>query len=327
MRSGGTSGAVAVAALAGAFADSTRGVPAPQARANVTATTKAAKDANLRWQRPGPISCRLEPKVLRMNLSQRLLVTALLAATGCTHTTVRAVLPNPNEPAHGVTVSGQGEAKAAPNIAKANLGVEVRAETAEQATADVNARMAAVIAALKQAGVADKDLRTSNLSIGFEQEQQPPVVVMPAPAARGKAAEAAPQPAPEASTIRGHYRATNMVEATIRDMNAIGRLLKLATDAGANNVWGIQFEIEDPQPIRAQARAQAIERAKQNAADLARLSGVKLGKLIAINESDGGGYQPMMKSVANEMRQAADAPVEKGEITVNHQVQLLFALE
>jgi uncharacterized protein YggE len=118
-----------------------------------------------------------------------------------------------------------------------------------------------------------------------------------------------------------------MVEATIRDMSAIGRLLKLATDAGANNVWGIQFEIEDPQPLRGQARAQAFERAKQNAQELARLSGVKLGKLVSVSESDGGGYQPMMKSVANEMRQAADAPVEKGEITVNHQVQLLFALE
>jgi uncharacterized protein len=249
-----------------------------------------------------------------MTVSKLPLSIALLAAAGCSHTTVRPVMPNPNEPAHGITVSGQGEAKAAPDIARANMGVEVRAETAEQATADVNGRMAAVIAALKQAGVADKDLRTSNLSIGFEQDPQPPVVVMP-------------QPAPEASAIRGHYRATNMVEATIRDMNAIGRLLKLATDAGANNVWGIQFEIEDPQALRAQARAQAIERAKQNAQELARLTGVKLGKLVSISESDGGGYQPMMKSVANEMRQAADAPVEKGEITVNHQVQLLYSLE
>ncbi|HMI90174.1 MAG TPA: SIMPL domain-containing protein, partial [Polyangiales bacterium] len=231
-----------------------------------------------------------------MTVSKLLLSTALLAAAGCSHTTVRAVMPNPNEPAHGITVSGQGEAKGVPDIARANMGVEVRAETAEQATADVNGRMAAVIAALKQAGVADKDLRTSNLSIGFEQDPQPPVVVMPQPApARGKvAAEAAPQPAPESSAIRGHYRATNMVEATIRDMSSIGRVLKLATDAGANNVWGIQFEIEDPQPLRAQARTQAIERAKQNAQELARLSGVKLGKLVSISESDGGGYQPMM---------------------------------
>src|SRR5262245_61289308 len=122
----------------------------------------------------------------------------LLIATGCSHTTVRAVMPNPNQMATGLSVSGQGEAKGAPDIAKANLGVEVRAQTAEQATADINARMSAVIAALKQAGIADKDLRTNNLSIGFEQEQPPPVVVVPAPVERGKAAatataEAAPQ--------------------------------------------------------------------------------------------------------------------------------------
>jgi uncharacterized protein len=268
-----------------------------------------------------------------MTLSQPLLFLTLAAASsaaGCTHTTVRAVLPNPNEPAHGIQVSGQGEAKAAPDLARANLGVEVRAETAEQATAEVNQRMAAVIAALKQAGVADKDLRTSNLSIGFEQEPQPPVIVMPAPApARGRAAtEAAPQPAPDAGNIKGHYRATNMVEATLRDMNAIGRLIKLATDAGANNVWGITFDIEDPQALRAQARGQAIERAKQNAQALAKLSGVKLGKLISISENDGGGYQPMMKSMAREAAaNQMDAPVEKGEITLNHQVQLLYALD
>ena len=257
-----------------------------------------------------------------------LVCAALLATAGCTHTTVRAVLPNPNEPAHGIAVSGQGEAKAAPDIARANLGVEVRSETAEQATAEVNQRMTAVIAALKQAGVADKDLRTSNLSIGFEQEPQPPVVVMPTPApTRGKVAEAAPQPAPQPTEIRGHYRATNMVEATIRDMNAIGRLLKLATDSGANNVWGISFEIEDPQALRAQARGKAIERAKQNAQELAKLTGVKLGKLVSISESDGGGYMPMMKAMERDAANQMQAPVEKGEITISHQVQLLFALD
>ena len=262
-------------------------------------------------------------------LRTRLICFALLTFTGCTHETiVHAVLPNPNEPAHGISVSGQGEAKAAPDIARANLGVEVRAETAEQATADVNQRMAAVIAALKQAGVADKDLRTSNLSIGFEQDPQPPVVVMPAPpATRGKVApDAAPQPAPEAAQVRGHYRATNMVEATIRDMNAIGRVLKAANDAGANNVWGISFEIEDPLALRVQARTQAIQRAQQSAQELARLTSVKLGKLLSISESDGGGYAPMMKSMAADGR-GADVPVEKGEITITHQVQLLYDFE
>lgn len=268
-----------------------------------------------------------------MNVSTRLLCAALLAAAGCSHTTVRAVLPNPNEPAQGISVSGQGEAKAAPDIARVNLGVEVRSPTSEQATAEVNQRMAAVIAALKAAGVADKDLRTNNLSIGFEQDPPQPVVVMPAPEApaRGKvaaSAQPAPQPAPEAAPIRGHYRATNMVEATVRDTNAVGRLIKIATDAGANNVWGISFDLQDPQALRAQARNQAFERAKQNAHELARLSGVKLGKLRAISESDGGGYMPMMKSMARDAaNQMEAAPVEKGEITLNHQVQLLYAVE
>jgi uncharacterized protein YggE len=259
-----------------------------------------------------------------MRLSNCALLLSLIA-TGCSHTTVRAVLPNPNQMPNGLSVSGQGEAKGAPDLARANLGVEVRAQTAEQATADINARMSAVIAALKQAGIADKDLRTNNLSIGFEQEHQPPVVVMPAPVERGKAAATATAEAAPA-TPRGFYRATNMVEATIRNLNAVGQIVKIATDAGANNIWGITFELEDPQPLRGKARAQAIERAKVNAQELARLTGVKLGKVISVSESDGGGgYMPMKASFA-ESRQA-NAPIEQGEITVTQQVQLLFEIE
>ena len=85
-----------------------------------------------------------------MTLSQRLLFASLLACApygaGCTHTTVRAVLPNPHEPAHGINVSGQGEAKAAHDLARASLGVEVRAETAEQATEVVMGEYARLVA-------------------------------------------------------------------------------------------------------------------------------------------------------------------------------------
>jgi uncharacterized protein YggE len=254
----------------------------------------------------------------------------MVLGAGCAHHSHHGPSGNPNMQT-GISVSGSGEAKAKPDIARANLGVEVRAATVEQATAEANARMAAVMNALKLAGVADKDLRTHNYSINFEHEPTPPVPVpVPAPApartTKDKAVEESAAVAAPAAGPRGFYRVSNMVEATIRDLTKVGQILARATEAGANNVWGISFEIDDPYALRAQARSQAMERAKQSAGDLARLAGVRLGKVVALSENEGGGYMPMMKSMRGgaEMANAQDVPVEQGEITISHQVQITY---
>jgi uncharacterized protein YggE len=257
----------------------------------------------------------------------------MVLGTGCAHHGHHQSAGNPNMQT-GISVSGSGEAKAKPDVARANLGVEVRAATVEEATAEANTRMAAVMSALKQTGVADKDLRTHNYSINFEQEPTPPVPMpVPAPAPARTKDKSAPESAPASAPIaapaagpRGFYRVSNMVEVTIRDLTKVGQVLARATEAGSNNVWGISFEIDDPYALRAQARAQAMERAKLSAGDLARLAGVKLGKVVALSENEGGGYMPMMKSMRGgaEMSVANDVPVEQGEITITHQVQITY---
>ena len=117
------------------------------------------------------------------------------------------------------------------------------------------------------------------------------------------------------------------VEVTVRDVSKVGAVLKAATDAGANNVWGVPFEIADPHALRAKAREQAIARAKQNAQELARLAGVQLGAIVAVSESDSGMPMPMMKAMRAEAAQSADVPIEQGEIAVTMNVQLFYALQ
>src|SRR5687768_7649951 len=96
------------------------------------------------------------------------LCASLLLLAGCAHhATIEARVPNPGEAPHGISVSGQGDAKAAPDIARANLGVDVRGASVEQATNEANTRMAAITQALKQSGIADKDMRTHGFSIYF----------------------------------------------------------------------------------------------------------------------------------------------------------------
>jgi len=240
----------------------------------------------------------------------------------------RAQLPYPP----GVTVVGVGKASAAPDIARTSIGVEVRAVGAEQATGDATTRMNAVIQAIKQAGIPDKDLRTHNLSISFEQDPTPPQPIPAAPvkpaAAQGRVAAA---PAPEASAQpRGFFRVSNMVEVTIRDLNAVGRVLKAATDAGANSAWGITFELENETALTSTARTQAVTNAKQAAEQLASLTGVKLGRILAIEENPETGYNPQGGGGMMAYRAAANdsaLPIERGEITQTYTVQLTYATQ
>ena len=101
------------------------------------------------------------------------LLLATSTLTGCAPQTIHVAAPGMN--ADGLRVSGQGEVRGAPDIARATLGVEVRAGTSEEATRQVAERMNVVIAALKSNGVAEKDIRTEQVSIYFEQEMRPPV--------------------------------------------------------------------------------------------------------------------------------------------------------
>ena len=109
------------------------------------------------------------------------LAAVSLGALGCAHGHSH---PGPRAGAgghRGVSVVGIGEVRAKPDIARAQVGVEVRAAQLEHATKQAEERMAAVVGALKAAGVADSDLRTQSLSVNFERDYQPPPPPVPMP--------------------------------------------------------------------------------------------------------------------------------------------------
>lgn len=235
-------------------------------------------------------------------------------------TIVQSALPQ------GISVSGHGEARGQPDIARVTLGVETRSASADEATTSASQQMTGVINALQQKGVAPADIRTQNFSVNFEQQPEP--YPPPPPASVGRAApdqkpgaEAAP------SLPRGFYRVNNTVIVTVRNTSELGALLGAATAAGANTVWGIQFEIEDPSKLEEQARAEAMKRARQRAEQLAALAGVKLGRMISAGESGGGG--PVMREGYGYSMKAAqmDVPVQSGELTVSQDVQVVYAIE
>jgi uncharacterized protein YggE len=269
-------------------------------------------------------------------------VGLLAVSTGaaCTpQTVVSSAAPSANAPVRGITVSGVGKANGKPNIARSTVGVEARAATAEEAIGEVNARMGRVIAALKQAGVAEGDIRTSTLSLNFERhyEQPRPVEMAPAvaptmapavatPPGKGKplVAKAEPPAAPLAKLPQGFYNATNNVEVTIRNLEGTGKVLSAATAAGADQLFGIRFEIEDPSTLQGEARQKAVADARTRAERLAQLAGVKLGPAVSITELEGGGGGPIMPMAS--MARMSAVPVESGELTVTSTVQIVYAL-
>lgn len=239
----------------------------------------------------------------------------------------------------GLRVSGHGEATGQPDIARATLGVEARANSAAEATDQVSRTMQRVIAAVKAQGIADADLQTEQVSVYFEQEYppQPPPRPLPSesepsePRQEGgsKGQEGAEPRAGAAAPVgpRGFYRASNTVRVTVRDLATTSAVLGAATQAGANAVHGLSFEIDDPKPLQAQARAEAVEDARNQASQLASLAGAKLGRVVSISAQPQGPVGFVRSAASPMAMKEGGMPIERGELTIQQQVEIVYAIE
>lgn len=209
-----------------------------------------------------------------------------------------------------ITVVGRGEVKVKPEVANTTVGVEALAPTVDAAMEDAQARMDAVLAALKKLGIADKDIQTSNFSINFERTQT-------------GVSEAKPT---ESTQPTGFYRISNMVQITIRDLEQVGAALDAAVKAGANNVWGISFGLDNTDALEEQAREAAVKNARARAENLAELTGVTVGDVIAVSEVIGS--VPAVSFSAKEaLGMGGGTAVEPGEVSFTTQIQIIYAIQ
>lgn len=246
-----------------------------------------------------------------------LVAMAAMVLSGCIPSASAAPTPAAESPARTITVVGRGEVKAKPDIATVNLGVEVLAATVDEAMGQAADRMKAILATLKGLGIAEKDIQTSNFSISFER--QGPITL---PAVEGTSgAKAGSQETPA-----GFYRVSNMVQVTVRDLDKVGDVLDAAVEAGANNVWGVSFGLDDTDALEAQAREKAVANGRSRAESLAKLNGVNVGEVIAVSEVIGGTPGVMFAEAAARGLGGGGAPVEPGEITFSTQVQIVYAI-
>ena len=211
-----------------------------------------------------------------------------------------------------LTVSADGRSLRTPDLAVFNAGVASSGKTAGEALRSNAADMNRVIAALMRAGIADRDIQTSNLSLNpvYAPQVQRPDGQYEQPQQR----------------IIG-YQANNSVTVRQRNLDEFGRVIDTLVEAGANQVNGPSFQMDDPDAASDEARLAAMKKARARAELYARAAGLRVGRILAISES--GGYNPgppvMFARMAADSS-AAPSPVAAGEIQLNANVTVLFEL-
>jgi uncharacterized protein YggE len=232
-----------------------------------------------------------------------LALITLAGATGAFAQPTPSVHPVPME---SVNVSGTGRSSVTPDRFSFTVGVQTVANTVDDAVAQNNKRVAAVIAALKNAGATEKDLQTSNFNIWPQQDYQ-----------EGRLPR-----------ILG-YQVTNTVTVRSSKVGDVGRLLGVAIGAGVNTSSGINFEVADPSRGRDQGLRAAFDDAKSKATLLAQAAGRTLGRVLLISEGTPVQPQPFpqQRMMAMEARAAsAEVPVESGTQEQTYNVTVLFEL-
>jgi uncharacterized protein YggE len=197
-----------------------------------------------------------------------------------------------------VTVTGEATVAVAPDTAMIRLGVGTQEKTAREAS-EANARqMTAVLAAIKDTGVADRDIQTSRLSL---QPQYDP----------NKSGTA---------RLTG-FQASNQVTVRIRDIDKLPAVLDRAITAGANEMSGIEFVVSEQSKLLDQARDEAIADARRKAELYAKAAGAKLGRVVSITEE---GSAPPPRPI--QALRAGAVPIAPGEQTLKAIVTVSYEL-
>ena len=207
-----------------------------------------------------------------------------------------------------VMVSATGTVYGEPDEASFDAGVSALNADVQVATAKVNETVSSLLKALRAAGVAEKDIRTSNFTVYPEQNY-----------------DNNGQP----TSLR--YRVTNTVRVTVRDAAQLGALLGKSAEAGANEISNVVYTFSNQDALERQARKEAMTRAREKAAQLAQFGGAELGAVQRISEGISGseGESPiaMLRNQSLASPASAEVPVSSGQLSVDVSVQVTFALK
>ena len=220
-----------------------------------------------------------------------------------------------NAPAHAgdqtmprtISLTGHGEVRVAPDLAIVSIGVLSQSATAGQALAANSTAMQAIFDALQAAGLAAKDIQTSNFTVQpryqYNNEGKPPLL--------------------------DGYDVSNNVTVTVRKLDSLGNVLDKAVSAGSNQINGIQFQVSKPEFAEDEARKLAFEDARHKAMIYATAANVALGEIVSITE--GSGFEPpvpMLRAKAMSAEGASSAPpIAGGEQALGIDINIVWVIK
>lgn len=209
-------------------------------------------------------------------------------------------------PLRTLSVNGTGKVYLVPDIAYISIGVHTEGKNASEAVATNNEQSEKVKNSLKAAGIDVKDIQTTNFSI-YPQPKY----------------DSSGQPTGEII-----YVVDNTVYVTVRDISKVGAILDAAVKAGANNIYGIQFDVADKSEALSEARDQAVKDAQKTAQELAQAAGVNLGPIqtissysnmpVPVYDGRGGGLATT---------EAINVPVSPGQMVLTVDVSMVYEIK
>ena len=237
--------------------------------------------------------------MLRNPLSKLILAAALAVPAA-------AIAQAPVQPAAStdgtlLSVSATGEARRVPDVATVSAGVVTQAADANAALRANAEQMNRLMEAVREAGIAERDIQTSDLSVSPQYHR-----------ADGQARE-----------ITG-YEARNTVNLTVRDIAGLGGVIDALVAAGANQVYGPNFQIGEPDEARDEARRAALDAARARAELYAEALGLRVRRIVSISE--GGGFMPRPMMAVRAMDAMESSPVSPGESTLSVNLDVVFEL-
>lgn len=163
-----------------------------------------------------------------------------------------------------ITIQGEGKAAAVPDIGQITVSIVTEQKDAAAAMEANNTQFNKLVEALRQAGIEKQDMTTSAYNVYPKYEW------------------------PDGRQVLIGYEVSQSLSVKIRNLDKAGSIIALAGQNGANQVSGLSFTIDNPEALREEARAKALENAQQKARTLAKQAGVSLGKIVSFSESSSG---------------------------------------
>lgn len=260
------------------------------------------------------------------------LAAALLAVSGAT----AAAQPAPTVPITPLgansallSLTAEGRSRRTPDLAVFSAGVVTHGQTAAQALAENSRRMDRVIAALRRAGIADRDIQTAAISLQPRYSDPEREAQM---RAREMRQPYVPPAEPQPPRIIG-YEARNNVQVRVRRLGEMGRIIDTLIENGANQVDGPSFTLDEQEVALDEARAEAIATGRQRAELYSRAAGMRVARILSISE--GGGHYPVRQEILVTGSRAPGAPpappppptpIAPGELSLGVSVSMQFEL-